>query len=141
MLFRSQPAQVAADGSFRIVNVLPGRYTLRVSGQQFGLGMKSSIVAGKDSLDFPFEVDEEDVTGAVVTLTAQPAATELSGFLMDQRNQPAEQFTIVVFASDQRFWQPSSRRVQTSRPGTMSTGWPVRLSTTTCRTLGDRSTA
>lgn len=111
-----QPAQVAADGSFRIANVLPGRYTLRVSGPQWTV--KSSMVAGKDSLDFPFDVDDEDVSGAVVTLAMQPAVTELSGFLMDQRNQPAEQFTIVVFAADQRYWMPSSRRVQTARPGT-----------------------
>lgn len=111
-----QPVQVMADGTFRIASVPPGRYTLRVSGQPWGL--KASIVAGKDSLDFPFDVDDQDVTGAAVTMSLQPSATELSGFMMDQRGQPADSFTIVIFAADQRFWQPSSRRVLTARPAT-----------------------
>lgn len=112
-----QPAVVAQDGSFKITGVSPGRYTLRVSAMQ-PWTLKSSMVNGRDSLDFPFDVGEEDVMTAVVTLTNQAITTELSGLITDQQSQPVSDYTIVVFSADQRFWQPSSRRISTVRPGT-----------------------
>ncbi len=112
-----QPAQVLTDGSFKITNVAAGKYTLRVSGGQ-NYSLKSSIVRGRDSLDYPFEVEDEDVSDGLVTLATGLVPTELSGTITDQQSQPAVDYTIVVFSSDQRFWTPGSRRISTARPGT-----------------------
>ena len=111
------PAPVMADGSFKITNVSPGRYTLRVSGLQ-NFSMKSSMVRGRDSLDYPFDVENDDVSDGLVTLAAGFVPTELSGTITDQTSQPAVDYTIVVFSSDPRFWTPGSRRISTARPGT-----------------------
>ena len=111
------PAPVMADGTFKITNVAPGRYTLRVSGVQ-NYSMKSSMVRDRDSLDYPFEVENDDVADGLVTLAAGLAPTELSGTITDQTSQPAVDYTIVVFGSDQRFWTPGSRRISTARPAT-----------------------
>ena len=111
------PAPVLPDGSFKIANVAPGRYTLRVSGAQ-NYSLKSSLVHGRDSLDYPFDVDSEDVNDGLVTLAAGLVPTELTGMITDQTSQPAVDYTIVVFSSDPRFWTPGSRRIVTSRPAT-----------------------
>jgi hypothetical protein len=111
------PGEIGPDGNFKISGIAPGRYTLRVTNAQ-GLSMKSSIVAGRDSLDFPFEIDSEDIHGAVVTMGAPGQPSELSGFITDMQGKPAVDYTIVVFTSDQRFWAPGSRRIFTLRPGT-----------------------
>lgn len=111
------PAIVAADGTFKIQNVAPGQYTLRVSGLQ-NYAIKSSMVRGRDSLDYPFEVDTDDISDGLVTMAAGMVPTELSGVITDQMSQPAVDYTIVVFSSDQKFWTPGSRRIATTRPGT-----------------------
>lgn len=111
------PAPVMPDGSFKISNVAPGRYTLRVSGAQ-NYSLKSSLVRGRDSLDYPFEVENDDVSDGLVTLAAGIVPSELGGTITDQTSQPAVDYTIVVFSSDQRFWTPGSRRIVTARPAT-----------------------
>lgn len=112
-----QPAQISADGAFTIGNVQPGRYSLRVNGVQ-GFSMKSSMVRGQDSLDFPFEVDDADIGDGLITMAAGLVSSELSGTITDQLSQPAVDYTIVVFSADQRFWTPGSRRISTARPST-----------------------
>jgi len=104
-------APLAPDGRFTIAGVVPGRYSLRVSGRT----IKSAIIAGQDTLDFPYEfTGDRDVTDAVITLTS--AVSELCGTLTDNTGKPAPGFTIVVVASDTRFWLPGSRRVMVTRP-------------------------
>jgi hypothetical protein len=41
--------------------------------------------------------------------------SELSGVVADERNQPAEQTTIIVFAADESRWSPPSRYVRPTR--------------------------
>jgi len=111
------PGELGPDGNFKISGVAPGRYTLRVSGAN-GWQMKSSVVSGRDSLDFPFDVETEDIAGAVVTMTPPGPPSELSGIITDQQSQPVSDYTILIFSADQRFWTPGSRRIFTARPGT-----------------------
>lgn len=111
------PAVVGVDGTFKIAGVAPGRYTLRVSGMQ-GWTVRSSVIGGIDSLDFPFDVDAEDIVGAVVTMAPPAPSAELSGTVTDQLSKPVSDYTIVAFSTDQRYWTPGSRRILTTRPGT-----------------------
>jgi hypothetical protein len=105
--------QIGPDGRFTITGVIPGRYILRAAG---GI-MKSSIVGGQDTLDFPLEfTGERDVTDALLTVTDR--FSELSGVLTDGAGKPAVDFVIIVAPSDPRFWLPASRRVLMTRPDT-----------------------
>ncbi len=106
-------AQIGADGRFTLVGVTPGQYTLRAGG---GI-MKSAIVGGQDTLDFPLDFTaERDIADAVLTVTDK--SSELSGMLTDPAGKPAVDFSIVVAPSDPRFWRPGGRRVLVTRPDT-----------------------
>jgi hypothetical protein len=110
-------ARVDANGRFTIPSVPPGRYRLSASGTN-GWFPESSMIGGQDALDFPFEVKgNQNVSGAVITFTDKQ--TELSGTVTNERGEPAVDYTLVAFPSDQRYWGTgTSRRIQTTRPGT-----------------------
>lgn len=114
MSFGALPqGQIGPDGRFTITGVIPGRYILRAGG---GV-MKSSIVGGQDTLDFPLEfTGERDINDAVLTVTDR--FSELSGVLTDAAGKPAVDFAIVVAPADPRFWLPGARRVMLTRPDT-----------------------
>jgi hypothetical protein len=103
-------AQVGVDGHFTLNGVVPGKYSLRASGN-----MKSSLIEGQDTLDFPFEITgDRDVGDAVLTLTDK--ISDISGALLDSAGNPAVDYTIVAAATDNRYWTPGSRRIATARP-------------------------
>src|SRR5262249_16734627 len=67
------------------------------------------FINGEDTLDLPVEIKPGDrIEGAKIVLS--DTHTELSGSVTDSR-YAARPLTVVVFASDRRFWTPSSRRV------------------------------
>ena len=111
------PGDVSADGTFKITGISPGRYTLRMSAT-LGWSLRSSMVGGRDSLDFPFDVDNDDIHGVVASMAFMPPGNELTGGITDQLGKPVSDYSILVFSSDQRFWAPGSRRILTARPGT-----------------------
>jgi hypothetical protein len=107
---------VDATGRFSVTGVVPGRYRVMASGAQ-GWRLSSSIVSGQDTLDFPIEVKpSQNVSGLVITMTDKEA--ELTGAIVDEKAQPAPDYTIVLYAADREFWTPGSRRIFTQRPGT-----------------------
>jgi hypothetical protein len=107
-------AQVEADGRFTITGAPPGRYLLRAGGA--GGMLKSAVLSGRDTLDYPLEFTaEDDIIGAVLTFTDKPS--ELLGALTDSAGQPASGYSIVAAATDDRFWAPGSRRLLVTRPG------------------------
>jgi hypothetical protein len=109
-------ATADAAGRFTIRDVMPGHYRLTATAGA-GWFTASSTVSGQDSLDFPFEVAaSQNVSGAALTLSNQPA--ELQGTVVDDRGQPATDYTLIVFAADRRYWTPGTRRVYTTRPAT-----------------------
>jgi protocatechuate 3,4-dioxygenase beta subunit len=104
-------APVGTDGRFTIDGVLPGRYFLRVNGQ-----LKSAIVDGVDTLDFPLDLTgDRDITDAVLTVADH--ISELTGRLTEVNGEPGYNYTIVVAADDSRYWTPGSRRIAIARPG------------------------
>lgn len=110
-------ARVDANGRFTIPSVPPGRYRLSASGAS-GWFPESSMIGGQDALDFPFEVKgTQNISGAVITFTDKQ--TELTGVVTNERGEPAVDYTLVAFPADQRYWGAgTSRRIQTTRPGT-----------------------
>ena len=74
--------------------------------------MKSAIVGGQETLDFPLEVTgERDIADAVLTVTDK--TQELTGVLTDASGKPAVDYIILAVAADTRFWTPGSRRIVT----------------------------
>ena len=112
------PAPVDASGDFAIRGVAPGRYRLTIlGGAPPGFSLMSAVFGGQDVLDAPMEIDgARDISGGIVTLSA--TATEVSGVIRDAANQGASGVTVIVFAAEERFWTPMSRRIQAVRPST-----------------------
>jgi hypothetical protein len=109
----SVQAKVGPDGRFTLTGVAPGRYFLRGGG---GI-LKSAMVGGQETLDFPLEVTgERDITDAVLTVSDR--TQELNGVLTDASGRPAVDYIILAVAADSRFWTPGSRRIVTTRPDT-----------------------
>jgi len=116
-LAQNAPAQLDATGRFTISGVAPGRYTVRVQGQVQTFTLKSAVTGGRDALDFPLVVKpNEDV--ADITLTMTTKTQELGGTLTDGQNQPATDYSVIVYSSDTQYWTPQSRRIVSVRPGT-----------------------
>ncbi len=104
-------AQIGPDGRFTLTGVMPGRLFLRTTGG----ALKSAMVAGQDTLDFPLEfTGDRDVTDAVLTVTDK--TSDLSGSLTDSEGTPATDYVVVVATSDSRYWTPGSRRIAVARP-------------------------
>jgi hypothetical protein len=106
-----------ANGSFEVIGLLPGTYTITSPLTDAGWWLRSVVIEGRDVLDFPLELGAAgDVAGAVATFTDQ--RTELSGTLQSAVNSPAPDYFVVLFSADRTHWRPGSRRVQFTRPGT-----------------------
>jgi len=109
--------RVEADGKFTIASVVPGRYRLSAGGAGNGWYLGSAIVDNQESLDFPIEVKPgQNVSSAVVTFVDRQS--ELTGTIVNEKAQPVPDYTLIVYPSDQRFWTPQSRRIQSTRPAT-----------------------
>jgi hypothetical protein len=112
----SAMATVNPDGTFRMADVMPGKYRVTMTPPRMWRA-RSVDVGGRDALDFLLDVPErEDVGNVTVTFTNR--ATELAGTITDGSGQAASGYTIVLFAADQQYWTPQSRRIVTTRPST-----------------------
>jgi hypothetical protein len=112
----SVSARVDAAGRFTIPSVVPGRYRLNAGGAG-PWTVESAALGGQDAADFPFEIKgDQNISGAVITFTDRQ--TELTGTVVGEKNQPAPEFTLVVFPADSSYWTPNSRRIQSTRPDT-----------------------
>jgi hypothetical protein len=104
-----------SDREFTIPGVVPGRYLPVVVGLD-GAIPKSFEVGGRDVLDFPLEVTDRDVAGAVLTLVDEMGG--LTGTIQDATGQPTTSYTVIVAPEDARYWTARSRRIQATRPST-----------------------
>lgn len=112
----SVSARVDATGRFTLPSVVPGNYRLSAGGAG-PWTVESAAIGGQNAADFPFEVKgDQNISGAVITFTDRQ--TELTGIIVDEKNQPAPEFTLVLYPADSRYWMPNSRRIQSTRPDT-----------------------
>jgi len=113
------PVGVAADGTFQVINVGPGPYTLNCQLPQDLLKvwkLRSAIVDGRDLLDAPIEGPNINLNG--VTLTLSDKRTEISGALQVGPGQSASDYYVVVFSADRANWRVGSRRSLSAKAGT-----------------------
>jgi hypothetical protein len=116
--FPISPAVVSADGRFEFSGILPGRYRLpaTVPGES-GWWARSALTGGRDLFDGDVEVTAgRDLTDIVLTFTDR--RTEISGALQTASGQSVAGLFIVAIPADRSLWQPSSRRMQSTRSGT-----------------------
>ena len=55
----------------------------------------------------------DEFTGVTVTLTDRRA--EISGTIMTEKGEPAPEYFILVYPSDEKYWTPSSGRLRGAR--------------------------
>lgn len=110
---------VGADGTFQVINIGPGPYTLNCQLPQDLLKvwkLRSAVVDGRDLLDAPIEGPNLNLTG--VTLTLSDKRTEISGALQVGAGQSASDYYVVVFSADRANWRVGARRSVSVKPGT-----------------------
>lgn len=105
------------DGSFELVGVIPGEYTV-VAPVTAGWRLHSVMSGGRDLIDVPLVVDGSAQQMADVLITYTDRRSELAGTLTTSTGQPATEFTVIAFPVDRRYWRPGARRIKTARPAT-----------------------
>ena len=108
--------ETSPAGGFKMLRVVPGRYTLGINGRPpAGWVLRSVVVNGVDVTDSSFEIKRgEHIDNAVLTLTDKPA--EISGTLQNAAGAPAPEYVLIVFSADPKHWAPRSSRTQHVRP-------------------------
>ena len=109
-------ATVDENGGFTITGVIPAKYRVEASGVP-GWEVTSAMLNGVETLDFGLDASSaQDLTGMQIVYS--DTRTELSGTLQDPMGSPTSAYTVVVFPADPRYWLPSGRRIQGTRPTT-----------------------
>ena len=114
-------ARVEADGRFVIDAVTPGPYRLMLTplAAPAGspLGLKSVQLDGTEYADLPIEL-QPDASFDEMTVTLTTLTQHLSGRILDKDGRPRPDLSLLVFATDPRYWLPGSPRIQLARPAT-----------------------
>ena len=116
-LLQASAGTVDASGKFTIPSVVPGTYRLTASNAGSGWVTASATIDGQDTLDFPAEIRAGSANNSAV-ITYTDKQSQLAGAITNQRGEPAPGFTLILYAADERFWGPQSRRIRSTRPAT-----------------------
>lgn len=112
----SVPGRVDQSGNFTTMELLPGKYLVRVGGAPSGWTFKSALLGGTDVAEVPMDVTERDVQGVVVTFNDTP--TDLRGVVRSAEGGADDSAAVVVFPADSKSWMDygiNPRRVRLSR--------------------------
>jgi hypothetical protein len=118
----SGKGQFDANGQFRTLGLLPGRYLLRLGGNLGAWTLDSVSGGGKTIPDQPITVANADVSGVVITLTDR--AGSISGSVRDERGRSDSNATVIIFPGDRALWvntTASPRRLRSTRVSTRGT--------------------
>lgn len=102
--FLGQTGRVSDDGTFVTAGSPPGRYALTLQGGRApsGFFLKSIVINGRDVTYDAFDLDDRDITGAVVTFTNRASA--LNGTVQAAAGAADAGATVVVFPAAWREW-------------------------------------
>ena len=104
---------VKEDGTFSVPHVF-GRAKIQVSVPD-GWMVKSITRDGQDIADNSLQLGSgEELSGIDVLLTSR--VTKIEGQLLDDRNQPLRDATVLVFPSDADKWFENAKIVRAARP-------------------------
>jgi hypothetical protein len=106
---------VAADGTFSIPHVAPGRYTPVLSGLPDGWAIDTAMFGQVNAADLHITIEHDRPYVAEITLTTRSAA--VSGTVTNADGDPISSHTIVIFPEDRSMWLPQSRRIRVTQPG------------------------
>ena len=110
-------AGVAANGTFTLRGLLGSR-VIRVTGLPQNWMVQSIVVNGADVSDDVVEFSGSEEIRARVTITDR--VTEVNGTVM-AGNQPAKDYSVVIFPEDDTKWTFPSRYVRAARPDQQGT--------------------
>ena len=110
----ARPAQVEADGTFRLTNLFGARQ-IRVGGLPQNWALKSIAVGGADVTDSAVDFRSgQDIKDAQIVLTDR--ITEITGKAATTDGVPARDYTVVIFPDDEARWTGTSRYIRSARP-------------------------
>jgi len=105
------------DGRFTFPNVVPGQYRLRSASGVTGWRIKSALAGARDAVDMSIEIGQgTDAANIQVTFTDR--SSTLSGTVQNAMGQPTSDHMVILFAAEEQYWTPQSRRIQATRPTT-----------------------
>jgi hypothetical protein len=113
-------SKVDAAGAVSITGVVPGRFTVSASvpgglpPTGAGWSVRSVTVGGSDVTDRAFDISAAGASDLVVTFTSQ--VSELSGTLTTAAGAEETDYFVIAIPADRAYWQPSSRRIVSTRP-------------------------
>ena len=116
------PVGVAADGSFRITGMGPGRYTITCvmpNDMAKIWTLRSAVADGRDLLDDGLAGLTSQFRDVKLTLTDKK--TELTGSLQSVSGTPINDYFVIAFSTNREHWRSGSRRVVSARPATDGT--------------------
>jgi len=109
----SGPGRISAGGTFELDAITDPR-VIRVNAPQ-GWMLKAVTLNGQDVTDAPLDVAPgQHVTGLRVVITRKVGT--LTGTVVDQRQQPVLDATVVLFPADENLRTFQSRFTRTARP-------------------------
>lgn len=109
---------VAADGTFTIVGMPPGRFRLNLSGpplERAPWAPKTAMLGDRDLLDGDFQISGSDEAKLVITISDRSAS--ITGTLQTAAGAPMSDVFVIAFPVDHAQWIPYSRRILAVRPG------------------------
>ncbi len=116
-----QVSAVAADGTFTVSGVMPGRYTFGgapffgASGDSVAWGLATVAIDGADVTDRAFDISAETPPKEIVaTITNQ--WQEIAGRVTNAEGAGVSDYTMLVFPVDEAYWLHNSRRIVTTQP-------------------------
>jgi hypothetical protein len=97
-----------------IHDVFPGEYRISTTQRELTRWFfDTSTIPGADVTGQLLEVRKQDLTSVTVMLTDQRA--EVSGTITTDKGEPAPEYYILVYPSDEKYWTPYSRRLYATR--------------------------
>ena len=113
--------RAAANGTFQVPNLLPGRHYIRISGQPGSQGLiraqwnlKAVLAGGQDVTDTGVELKPgQNVDNVTIVLTDR--STAVSGTVRNASSQPVPALSVIAFSADPQFWNAQSRYIQAGR--------------------------